>query len=226
MSRESMKPSGRKTLRQVVSPRSETARRDANTGRASKRAEDGPTRTPPSGRKRAGLRVPDPSGTSGGQYRARARRQISMGPPWGALSQTEIGRLARKSTLPLHGQLFLLALAGANRLGHAEFGPSQLRRALSTVDAATGEAFGPSASSVARAIRRAKKEDLLRWDSSASCLVVSDRLFQCGTGSATCISHQVNVRSTKPRSTLNLTPKVKGTSQGKRLRLEGQAASL
>ncbi len=201
MSRESMKPSGRKILRRVGSPRSETARRDASTGRASDRAEDGPTRTLLRGRKRAGLRVPDPSGTSGGQYRAPARRQITMVRPWGALSQTEIGRLARKCTLPLRGQLFLLALAEANRLGHAQFGPGQLRRVLSTVHTVTGEIVGPSAPSVARAIRRAKKEGLLHRDSSASCLVVSYRLFQCCTGSGTCISHQVNVRSTTPRFT-------------------------
>ncbi len=122
-------------------------------------------------------------------------RGISMRKPWGALSQTEIARLVSSSSLPLHGRLFLLALAHVNRSGHAEYGPGELRERLTTVDPRTGEVIGlPTASSIARAIQRAKQEGLLHEDSSASCLVLSTYLFEVGTGSGACRRHGIGRR--------------------------------
>ncbi len=117
-----------------------------------------------------------------------------MPAPYGALSQTEIGRLVVGSSLPLHGRIFHLALAHVNRAGHAEYAPGELQKRLATLNTRTGVISPPSASSVSRAIRKAKEEGLLDEQSSAACLVLSPFLFQVGTGSGVCRRHGIGRR--------------------------------
>ncbi len=87
-----------------------------------------------------------------------------------------------------------LAVARVNQLGHAEFGPGQLREELGTVDVVTGAITPVSASTVSRALRQARDEGYLHRDSSARCLVVPSLLVDCGTGGASCTYHRINTR--------------------------------
>lgn len=100
--------------------------------------------------------------------------------PWLALNQVEVGRIAGDNvTAPLWLRVWLLALADANRIGHAEYGPGSLQARLGArVDAKTGAVIAIGASAVSNAIRTCKEYGLLTPDSGARCLVLSQHVAQ------------------------------------------------
>lgn len=115
--------------------------------------------------------------------------------PWGALHQPDMKRLAQMpESGPAHVRLFYLALASANRVGHAEFYPGALRDFLGAVDKTTGAVMPCQGPAVSRAIRQAVKLGTLHRDSCARCLVLPASLYQKnGKGTLSCRYHGVNV---------------------------------
>lgn len=113
--------------------------------------------------------------------------------PYGAVHQTELRRISRNPEVgPAHVRLFMLAMAEANQIGHAEFRAGALREFLGRPDRATGRVTPSSAATVSDAIAKAKRLGMLHVDSCARCLVLSPYLFQkAGRGTMSCSFHNV-----------------------------------
>ncbi|TYB94064.1 hypothetical protein FXF53_27425 [Micromonospora sp. WP24] len=120
--------------------------------------------------------------------------------PWGAVHQTELRRIARSPDAgPGHMRLFMLALAEANQIGHAEFAPNVLREFLGTVNKASGRVKLSAASTVSDAIDKAKRLGMFHEDSCARCLVLPRELFQkAGRGTGSCTYHEARTRQIRP----------------------------
>jgi hypothetical protein len=117
---------------------------------------------------------------------------------YGGLSQREIGKIAQSSGQPYHVRLFFLAMADANSIGHAEYGPGELRTRLRTVDG-NGDVKEPPNSVMSRAIGRAKAERMLAPESNARCLVLPYRLWHRGdVRGIQCREHKINVKPSRP----------------------------
>jgi hypothetical protein len=115
--------------------------------------------------------------------------------PWGALHQPDMRRLARMpESGPAHVRLFYLALATANRIGHAEFYQGQLRDFLGGEDRLTGEIRPSARSTVSDGIRQAIEIGTLHRDSCSRCLVLPQSLWQKnGRGTMSCRVHDVRL---------------------------------
>ncbi|MCX9191753.1 hypothetical protein C3Y87_10060 [Carbonactinospora thermoautotrophica] len=110
--------------------------------------------------------------------------------PWGAISQLEAERQAKNPHITSAGvRVFFAAVARANRIGHAEFGPGELADWLGSFDR-SGVWTPAHKSTVSKAIAQAKSLELVAKDSSARCLVLSSHVFQkAGRGSFGCKHH-------------------------------------
>ena len=119
------------------------------------------------------------------------------------MNQQEMGRLAAENvSAPLWFRVFLVAIAQANRVGHAEFGPGTLRTTLgASVPRSTGEVKPVTASALSNAIAEAKRRELLSDESCARCLVLPRTMVQKeGIGTGHCNYHFVRVRAPHPLS--------------------------
>ena len=106
---------------------------------------------------------------------------FGRGRHWLALAKDAALREAGLSDLPAHIRVRAAAVAHADRVGHARFGPGGL-----------GHVIGASSSAaVSKAIRRAIDLGLVHSSSRASCVVLDHRDWQSGLakGEVRCVVH-------------------------------------
>ncbi len=128
------------------------------------------------------------------------RRVINFGrDPWVAVNQVPMRQQGLSSRHDYYIRVYFLAMGDGNRLGHAEYGPGALRKALSRVNRETGEVTLPSPATVSRAIAEARDCGLLAPESGARCLVLPWRAVMGGMGSNSCKFHGINVKPSTPR---------------------------
>jgi hypothetical protein len=112
---------------------------------------------------------------------------FGAGVHWGAVSQTEYQRLAKDHRHPLAYRVHFAALGWANRIGHAEFVAGDLASLL-----AVREGVPLGASSVSRAIAKARSLDLVGRDSGVRCLTLPPHHFQkAARGTNSCRTHGI-----------------------------------
>lgn len=118
--------------------------------------------------------------------------KIHFGPgiTWGAVSQTELHRLATDVRHELKYRVHYIALARANAIGHAEFSSGELQQLLRNKG---GEPTRDT--TVSGAIRAARDLGLLHPDSKARCLVLPRYQFQRNDrASKSCRTHGIRPR--------------------------------
>lgn len=109
---------------------------------------------------------------------------------WGAVSQTEMHRLATDVRHGLAYRVHYMALARANAIGHAEFGAGELRELL------LNRAGEPTRdTTVSAALRKARKLGLIQPESTVRCLVLSHHQFRRNDrASRSCRTHGIRRR--------------------------------
>lgn len=115
--------------------------------------------------------------------------KINFGPnvTWGAISQTEMHRLATDARLELAYRVHYMALARANVIGHAEFGASELRELL------VNKAGKPTSdTTMSGAVRKARRLGLIQPESTVRCLVLPRHQFRRNDrASRSCRTHGI-----------------------------------
>ncbi|MGW5396733.1 hypothetical protein [Streptomyces sp. NPDC003952] len=108
---------------------------------------------------------------------------IAFGPgvKFGSFNFAEMRRFAADTDNPMWLRIWFLAMADANRLGHAEYGPTELPEILNTTPA-----------TVRKAIREAKARELIRPESKSRCVVVSTLLRKTSQNGSTCTTHGIH----------------------------------
>ena len=122
----------------------------------------------------------------------RVQDKIYFGPgiTWGAVSQTEMHRLATDVRHELAYRVHYMALARANAIGHAEFGAGELRELL------RNKAGEPTRdTTVSAAVRKARDLGLIQRESTVRCLVLSQHQFRRNDrASRSCRTHGIRPR--------------------------------
>lgn len=85
---------------------------------------------------------------------------------------------AHNPGLHIDMRLVYAAIGYTNNIGHAEFGPGELRKALQTLNPDTGELVSPTAAQVSKAISRMTVAGELADGSNARCLVLPEGMWQ------------------------------------------------
>jgi len=113
---------------------------------------------------------------------------------WCAVNQAESRRIGLDTySMSFPMRIYHVALGSCNKLGHAEFGPSELRGLLATPVKRSGEIRLPAPATVSTAIRTCKDWGLLDQSSCAQCLVLPRNLvFRGGPGTNSCTYHRLN----------------------------------
>ncbi|MDW5326041.1 hypothetical protein [Plantactinospora sp. KLBMP9567] len=101
---------------------------------------------------------------------------------------------------PLHLRLIFLAFSRVNSIGHAEFAPGELARALGDVDR-YGEILPAKRSTVNTAIRKAIETAAILPGSGERCLILNGDVKR-GRSTNYCTWHKLNTDRRRKRSTL------------------------